>query len=159
MDEETAKEIKTLVVSHDKDIGIMSQSIEHLVDAIGTTNSKMEDVIDVISIQNVLAEKVTNMDGQLKESFGRVHNKVDKLEEESKKIINPVMLKWVLGIIIAYSVTFGTYIVTHIHDLEMAVKTQTVLEAQRHESLNKDITRLDGIADRNAYILRGVIDD
>lgn len=159
MDEETAKEIKALVVSHDKDIGLMSQSIEHLVNAIGTSNSKMEDIIDVISVQNVLAEKVTNMDGQLKESFNRVHGKVDILENEAKKILNPTMLKWVLGLIVAYSISFGTYIVTHIHDLEMAVKTQTVLEAQRHESLDRDITRLDSVSDRNAYILRGATDD
>lgn len=79
---ENGEDIK-LLMTHDKDIGLMSQSIEHLANAvkdtnyqIGTTNRKIEDIIEVISTANVIAEKVSNMDSQLKESFDRVHDEI-----------------------------------------------------------------------------------
>jgi len=69
-----------LVTKHDKHIDSMAQSIEHLAGAVGTTNKKLEDVIEVMGKQNVLMEKFANLEDNLKESFGRVHEKIEKIE-------------------------------------------------------------------------------
>lgn len=75
------EELKNLVVEHDKHIDLMAQSIEHLAGAVGTTTKKLDDVIDVITKQNILMEKFHNLEENLKESFDRVHDKVRRIEE------------------------------------------------------------------------------
>ena len=84
---------KDLVTKHDKHIDSMASSIEHLAKAVGTTNSKLEDMIAVINTQNVLMEKFSNMETNLKESFNRVHLKIKDIEEIHKnKGCSSVML-------------------------------------------------------------------
>lgn len=77
----TDGEYKGLVLQHDKHIDRLADSIEHIAGAVGATNRKLEDIIDVISKQNILMEKFSNLEANLKESFGRVHEKINKLEE------------------------------------------------------------------------------
>ena len=73
--------LRDLVVSHDKHIDLMAQSIEHLAGAVGITSKKLDDIIGVITKQNILMEKFQNLEGNLRESFDRVHTKISKLEE------------------------------------------------------------------------------
>jgi len=73
-------EYRDLVLQHDKHIDKLATSIEHIAGAVGTTNRKIEDVLSVISQQNVLMEKFTNMETNLKESFNRVHGKIRNIE-------------------------------------------------------------------------------
>ena len=76
----TDEEYKGLVLQHDKHIDRLADSIEHIAGAVGSTNRKLEDIIDVISKQNILMEKFSNLEANLKESFGRVHDKIRILE-------------------------------------------------------------------------------
>ena len=71
---------RDLVLKHDKHIDRVADSVEHLAKAVGATNQKLEDVIDVIGTQNVLMEKFTNLETNLKESFTRVYTRLEKLE-------------------------------------------------------------------------------
>lgn len=89
----TDEEYRDLVNKHDKHIDIMATSIEHLASAVGTTNSKLETVIEVIGKQNLLAEKFMNLESNLKESFARVHSKIKDLEDTQKGVgCTPVVL-------------------------------------------------------------------
>lgn len=75
------EDLKDLVVEHDKHIDLMAQSIENLAGVVGAIVSKLDNVIDVITQQNVLMERFNNLEGNLKESFDRIHTKVRKLED------------------------------------------------------------------------------
>jgi len=44
-------------------------------------NRKLDDMNTLVSQQNVLLEKFANMDRELKESFGRVWQRIEKLED------------------------------------------------------------------------------
>jgi len=76
----TDQEYKGLVLQHDKHIDRLADSIEHIAGAVGSTNRKLEDIIDVISKQNILMERFSNLETNLKESFSRVHEKIRDLE-------------------------------------------------------------------------------
>ena len=71
---------RDMVLSHDKHLDTLANSIESLASGVGSTNRKLEDIIDVISTQNVLIEKFTNLEINIKESFDRVHDKIRVIE-------------------------------------------------------------------------------
>jgi len=181
------EDIKDLVMTHDKSIGIMSQSMTHLAETVGTQIKKMEDILEELSAQNVLAEKFANMNRELKETFTRLYSRVEKIENsqdidgcpvlkieiqkvialekrmktvevESKKILNPTILKWIIGITIVQSAAFGTYLVSHIHALETTVATEQALEAEKHENLEEKIGRMDSLLNRNYGMIQGIRD-
>ena len=76
----TDQEYKGLVLQHDKHIDRLADSIEHIAGEVSSTNRKLEDIIDVISKQNILMERFSNLETNLKESFNRVHEKIRDLE-------------------------------------------------------------------------------
>jgi phosphopantetheinyl transferase (holo-ACP synthase) len=83
---------KDLVLQHDKNIDKLATSIEHIAGAVGTTNRKIEDVLSVISQQNVLMEKFANMETTLKESFNRVHVKIRDIETKQNETGCPLLV-------------------------------------------------------------------
>lgn len=76
------EEINELVIAHDKHIDLMAQSIENLATAVGASASKLDDVLDIMHKQNLLYERLNNMDENLKESFNRVHSKIRDIENQ-----------------------------------------------------------------------------
>lgn len=85
-------EYRDLVLQHDKHIDKLADSIEHIAGAVGTTNRKIEDVLSVISQQNVLMEKFANMETNLKESFNRVHAKIRDIELKQNETGCPLLV-------------------------------------------------------------------
>lgn len=75
-----------LVLVHDTAIEVMGQSIEHLAEAVGTTNKKMEDIIKIMNGQYIITEKLANLDVNLKESFDRIHTKIQHIEEAQNTV-------------------------------------------------------------------------
>ena len=75
------EEINDLVIAHDKHIDLMAQSIENLATAVGASASKLDDLLDIMHTQNLLTERMENMDKNLQESFTRVHNKIRDMEK------------------------------------------------------------------------------
>jgi len=150
------EEVKDLVFTHDKHIEVMSQSIEHLAEAVGTTNRKMEDIIDVLSTQNVLMERVNNIDENLKESFGRVHTNIrdnaDKLGdivEESRNKLPNWVLKWVLGSLVTYAIIFGVYATQQIHKLDNASTSHASASVIRDKYVDDKLIEHSGLLNRN----------
>jgi hypothetical protein len=112
----TDDDVKDMVQHHDKSISLMTQSLEHLASEVGTSNRKLEDIISVIGRQNVLMEKFSNLESNLKESFSRLHEKDEKLERdkankaELKTIIRDIASlqdsqKWIVRVIIGSFIT------------------------------------------------------
>ena len=75
------KDLKDLVVLHDKSIDKMAMGLEHLAVEVGSTNKKLSDIIDVIGKQNILMEKFTNLETNMKENFHIVHGKIRDIEQ------------------------------------------------------------------------------
>ena len=67
-------ETKEMLYRHDVELKDMIKSINHLT-------QKMEILTNVIHQQNTIMEKFASLDDTLKESFSRVHKRIDKIEE------------------------------------------------------------------------------
>ena len=74
---------------HDRKLDKFEMGIEHLTESlttlsnnVGTSNRKMEDFTAVISQQNLLMERYSSLDIELKESFSRVYGRIEHLEGE-----------------------------------------------------------------------------
>lgn len=162
-----------MVISHDKDIETLAGSIEHLALNVGETNHKLDNVIDVITQQNVLVERINNLDTNVAESFKRAWKRLESLETtaatggcsiaktatatndllderlkvvsksisdntENVKVLNTkventvpsTVVRWVMGLLVFYSVAFGTYIVSSIHETDTIVSTYIAKDAQ-----------------------------
>lgn len=98
------EDYKDMIMQHDKHIDKLAISIEHIAGAVGSTNRKLEDIIDVISKQNILMEKFSNLEANLKESFGRVHEKIRKIETNQARVawtvITAVMIAVLSSVIV-----------------------------------------------------------
>jgi len=165
---------KDMVIEHDKHIESLATSIESLATGVGATNKKLEDIIDVISTQNVLIEKFTNLETNLKESFNRVYNKIRAIEEkqdlngcpvlnieaekirvankrisnleiEVKKIISPMLIKSTASLLIIQAILFGTYLVQSIHSLD----TKESASHAEHKALEARVRRCENYTNRN----------
>lgn len=73
-------ELRDLVMAHDKHIDLMAQSVERVSESVNATTRKLDDVIDVINTQNVLMEKYSNLEVNIKESFDRVYERIRAIE-------------------------------------------------------------------------------
>ena len=189
------EDIKDLVVSHDKHIGVMSKSIEHLADAVGTTNRKMEDIVEVLSTQNVLLERVNNIDHAAKEAFGRVYKRmetieeihlgpgcaavkdaetaieangervkvankrIDDLENDNKNRVPHWLIKWALGALTVYAVSFGSYTVGAIHNLETEVSTHVAEDKIERKNHNENEAKQNEYINRNFGYIKGLDKD
>jgi DNA repair ATPase RecN len=87
----TDDDYRDMVLSHDKHLDTLANSIESLANGVASTNRKLEDILDVISAQNVLIEKFTNLETNIKESFDRVHEKYRKMEANQNETGCPVL--------------------------------------------------------------------
>ncbi len=119
---------KDMVISHDKHIDSLTTSVQTLADGIKMSNKKLDNVLDVLKEQNVLAEKIGNMDKDVRESFGRVHKRVDILEKGAREIVAKSTVQWFVGFLLAGILTLLTFIGSHktvikedIHKLDTTV--------------------------------------
>lgn len=167
----TNEAIRDMVISHDKHIDSLSESIRSLIATQKEGNAKIDRLVEEISKQNVLIERVNNMDRELTESFKRVHTRLDKIEDTKdgdgcnalkiqKTVLTDVhnetvglstrmksvednlpkkvswsIVQWIVAIMVGYSISFGTYIVTSIQDLE-----KTLVEIKSDHRHFKDVT-------------------
>lgn len=73
---------KDMVLQHDKHIDSLASSIGTLADNVGSTNKKLDDVIDIINHQNVLVERMNNIDTNVKEFAVRIGTRLDSIEKQ-----------------------------------------------------------------------------
>jgi len=78
MDEAVVRE---MVVRHDEAINHVSNSIERLASAVEKTDDKMDKVIDALSQNAVILERIANIDSSNKDSVNRLHRRIDDVEK------------------------------------------------------------------------------
>jgi chaperonin cofactor prefoldin len=113
----------------------------------------------------VLIAGRTSLDQNLKESFARLHHRIDGLEVEHNKGC-PLMAKsieetkndlqtleatletigtigkWVGGILIGYSISFGTYVLSELQDLDNRSLRERIERVSAVERIDNTLVRI-----------------
>ena len=174
-----------MVIQHDKHIDSLASSIGSLASNVQDTNNKLGDVIDVLAQQNVLVERINNLDSNVAESFKRAWGRLGKLEDESANggcdaakalhkekasitekidasncrikdlevdvkdissdVVGSSTIRWALGLLIFYSITFGVYVVTSQHDTETAFASYVASTTESRKSTDEKLRDISGI--------------
>ena len=131
---------RDMVIDHDKHIDSLTTSVQVLADGISSSNKKLDDVIEVITHQNVLVEKVENIDRDARESFARVHSRVDKLEGTTSETVSKSTIQWFIGFLLAGTLTLLTFIGTQKAIIKKDIHTLDTTAAKLEMSC-KDVRR------------------
>jgi len=75
------EKLKERVTEHDYAIKSISKSMVHLVEESKASNTKLDKVVESMSKQELILEKLTNLEGNTKDSINRVHKRVDEIED------------------------------------------------------------------------------
>lgn len=86
MNDLDVSDLASKINDHDRHLDTLSSAVEGLANTASTTNGKLDKLVDAISSQNVLAEKVANMDHNIIDSFARRDARIASLEEVQKSI-------------------------------------------------------------------------
>ena len=178
----TEEDYRNMVIHHDKHIDSLSASISNLAGSVSSSNNKLDTVIDAITHQNVIIERMNNMENNVAESFKRAWGRLGKLEETSsgvgceaakllhkeKDLANEKMkvankridsletdvkvvttgnisggtLRWLMGLLVFYSITFGVYAVTSLHEIDTALSSYIARDTEIRETTSR---RLDDV--------------
>lgn len=69
--------LEELVARHDVAIENMAGSIDRLANAVEKSEDKMDKIIDSLSQNGVILEKLANIDSSNKDSINRIHKRID----------------------------------------------------------------------------------
>lgn len=139
------KVIEAKISDHDRHLDLLSNSIAELSSIAGQTNQKLDKVVEAINTQNVLIERMNNMDTNSRESFKRVHTRLGLAEEVVKLVPTSATIKWAVAIVVSYLGLSGNYLVSHIHELETKVEAHE----RSYSSFKTETTRRLSILDEH----------
>jgi len=78
------EQIKEKVIEHDYAINAMVKSIQELSETTKDSNVKLGDIARSMGKQELILEKLANLEGNTKDSMNRVHKRIDKAEQLSE---------------------------------------------------------------------------
>jgi hypothetical protein len=136
------EQYKDMVITHDKHLDKLTDSVSMLVGNVKSTNEKLEDVITVITQQNVLQERMANLDHNFRESFERVHKRTDIVEKLVRNTVSATTIKWAIGIFVVYSVSFGSFVITDLQSLRILAVEKIQMQRQINKNVNEKINKL-----------------
>jgi len=125
------KDYKRLVLDHERDIPI-------ILDKVETTNSKLDEVISVLGTQNIIMERMSNMDANMHEFAQRTRDEISHVKHQQtdlgcpalhvvqasvhvieadvgilrrsiREFVGATTLRWAIGLFVAYSVTYAVF--------------------------------------------------
>jgi len=79
------EQLKEKIIQHDFAIEAMVKSIQELSETTKDSNIKLGDIAKSMGKQEVILEKLANLEGNTKDSINRVHKRIDDLEEYIKE--------------------------------------------------------------------------
>jgi len=92
---------------------------------------------DVQSLTKDITRLVDNVEKQ------RIH--IERLQKENAASISPITIRWVTGIIIAYSITFGSYVVQTFSVLDKTNTRITALLERDMKDTEELMTQIKGL--------------
>lgn len=78
------EQVKEKLIEHDYAINAMVKSIQELSDTTKDSNTKLGDIARSMGKQELILEKLANLEGNTKDSMNRVHNRIDKVEKQAE---------------------------------------------------------------------------
>ena len=81
------EQLREKVLKHEFSIGEMTKSIQVLAETTKDSNIKLGEIAKSMSKQEVILEKLTNLEGNTKESTNRIHKRIDGFEQQLKDVI------------------------------------------------------------------------
>ena len=118
------------LAEHDRHLDKLSSSVEILASTANKTNEKLDAVVEVMSKQNVLIEKMSSLGRSVDtirdtaRATERVVNQLPDIADikSSVKITQNLptgaTVKWGIAMLVTYLAASGNYIIGHIHELE-----------------------------------------
>ena len=131
----TDEVIASKFTEHDRHLDTLSNAVTSLANTTAKTNDKLDNVVDVMSKQNVLIEKMSSLGRSLdtlRDTVRSTESVVNKYPDaidikESIKITDGLpttnTLRWAVGILLTYLAVSGNYVIGHIHTLESELAT------------------------------------
>ncbi len=75
------EEIKKQIIKHDFAIENMAKSISELAETTKDSNAKLGDIAKSMGKQELILEKLTNLEANSKDNINRIHKRIDVIEE------------------------------------------------------------------------------
>ena len=147
--------IATKFTEHDRHLDTLSNAVQTLAKTTEKTNDKLDSVVDVMSKQNVLIEKMSNLGRSLDtvrdttRAMEAIVNKYPDVEEikNSIKITeglpSTTTIRWAVGILLTYLAVSGNYIIGHIHVLESELATSKKVDELVTSDFSVRISKLE----------------
>lgn len=82
-----SEDLREKVLKHEFTIAEMAKSIQVLAETTKDSNIKLGEIAKSMSKQELILEKLTNLEGNTKESINRIHKRIDGFEQQMKDII------------------------------------------------------------------------
>lgn len=73
-------EIKEKLIKHDYAIEQLSRAISELASNTKNTNSKLEAIVESIGKQELILERLSNLDSKYKDSLERIYARIESIE-------------------------------------------------------------------------------
>ena len=147
--------IATKFTEHDRHLDTLSNAVQTLAKTTEKTNDKLDSVVDVMSKQNVLIEKMSNLGRSLDtvrdttRAMEAIVNKYPDVEEikNSIKITeglpSTTTIRWAIGILLTYLALSGNYIIVHIQILESELATSKKVDELVTSDFSVRISKLE----------------
>jgi len=87
----TDEKYRDMVLSHDKHIDTLASSIETLAESFTGTNVKLDNIVEALQTQNIIIERMNNLDNNLKETFNRYDARIKTIENCQNTIGCPAL--------------------------------------------------------------------
>ncbi len=82
-----SEDLREKVLKHEFTIAEMAKSIQVLAETTKDSNIKLGEIAKSMSKQELILEKLTNLEGNTKDSINRIHKRIDGFEQQMKDII------------------------------------------------------------------------
>ena len=147
--------IATKFTEHDKHLDILSNAVQTLAKTTEKTNDKLDSVVDVMSKQNVLIEKMSSLSRSLDivrdntRAMEMIVNKYPDAEDikDSIKVTeglpSTTTIRWAIGILLTYLALSGNYIIGHIQILESELSTSKKVDELVTSDFSVRISKLE----------------
>jgi chromosome segregation ATPase len=79
-------ELENLTQSHDKQITLLTANLQHLTDTTDHISEKLDTISDSVQKQELLFEKLVNLETKTEDRIKRIHQRIDICEDNFKGV-------------------------------------------------------------------------
>jgi uncharacterized protein YutD len=88
----TEEKMVETIYEHDQAIKSVAKAIDTLTEEAKTSNVKLDSIVTSMGKQELILEKITNIETRTKDSFNRVHSKIEDVKNVQNVGCTPLQL-------------------------------------------------------------------